>query len=260
MQMNYIIPAPAAAFAMFAGMLLFFGLGWRTGGKRQSGDGGTSAAIDGAIFGLFSLLVAFTFSGAAARFDERRKLIVEETNDIGTAYRRLDLLSPAEQPAARELLRKYLDARIESFRVPLDAEETDQSTAKYQKLQDELWKRALAATTDPRGHPDAAKLLLPALNAVFDITTTRRMAALMHPPTAIVLLLFGLGLASSFLVGSSMAALTRRGLMHAAGYAALTAITVFVIMDVEYPRHGFIRVDAYDRFLIELRQAMDEPR
>jgi hypothetical protein len=51
--------------------------------------------VEGAVFGLLALLVAFTFSGAAARFDTRRQLIVEETNDIGTAYLRLDLLPAA---------------------------------------------------------------------------------------------------------------------------------------------------------------------
>ena len=50
--------------------------------------------IDGAVFALPGLLLAFTFSGAAARFDTRRHLIVEEANAIGTAYLRLDLLPP----------------------------------------------------------------------------------------------------------------------------------------------------------------------
>ena len=47
--------------------------------------------VEGAVFALFGLLVAFSFSGAAERFDVRRQLIVEEANAIGTAYLRIDL-------------------------------------------------------------------------------------------------------------------------------------------------------------------------
>jgi hypothetical protein len=54
-----------------------------------------NGAVAAAIFGLMGLLIAFTFSGAASRFDERRHLIVQEANAIGTFYLRLDLL-PAE--------------------------------------------------------------------------------------------------------------------------------------------------------------------
>ena len=55
-------------------------------------------AVEGAVFGL---LIAFTFSGAGTRFDTRRQLVVEETNAIGTAYLRLDLLPAALQPSLR---------------------------------------------------------------------------------------------------------------------------------------------------------------
>ena len=62
------------------------------------------------------LLVAFTFSGAAARFDTRRQLIVEETNAIGTASLRLDLLPAAVQPPLRAHFRQYVAARLEVYR------------------------------------------------------------------------------------------------------------------------------------------------
>ena len=38
-------------------------------------------------------------------------------------------------------------------------------------------------------HPDAGKLLLPALNQMIDITTTRRMATQLHPPPIIFVML-----------------------------------------------------------------------
>jgi hypothetical protein len=106
-------------FGLFLGMLLFLEIGRRIAVRRMREDSGTAGegvgAVDGAVFALLGLLIAFTFSGASSRFDTRRQLIVEETNDIGTAYLRLDLLPADLQPALRENFRRYLDARIEVY-------------------------------------------------------------------------------------------------------------------------------------------------
>jgi hypothetical protein len=40
-------------------------------------------------------------------------------------------------------------------------------------VQTEIWTQAVAGSRLPDAHPDAAKLLLPALNAMIDITTAR---------------------------------------------------------------------------------------
>ena len=76
--------------------------------------------MDGAVFAVLGLLIAFTFSGATARFDTRRQLIVEETNDIGTAYLRLAPLPADAQPPLRQAFRDYLAARIETYRRQQD--------------------------------------------------------------------------------------------------------------------------------------------
>src|SRR5262245_1505985 len=106
-------------FGLFLGMLLFLEIGRRVGIRRRKEDaeaGGEGVgALDGAVFALLGLLIAFSFSGASSRFDTRRELIVEETNDIGTAYLRLDLLPTHLQPALRESFRRYLDARLEVY-------------------------------------------------------------------------------------------------------------------------------------------------
>jgi len=99
-------------------------------------------------------------------------------------------------------------------------------------------------------------LLLPALNAMIDITTTRTMAAQMHPPTIIFVMLFGLALASALLAGYGMASATSRSWLHVLGFAAALAVAVYVIFDLEYPRFGMIRVDAFDQALVDLRESM----
>src|SRR5262249_46874568 len=105
MEYLALIYAVSLLIAMLA--CLEFG---RRYGLRKSGDESEAGAtgkriVEGAFFGLLSLLIAFTFAGAVSRFDNRRALIVEESNNIGTAYLRIDLMSADAQPRMRELFR-----------------------------------------------------------------------------------------------------------------------------------------------------------
>lgn len=259
--MEHGIFASLLAVGLFLSMLILSDVGRRIGMRRLAQDPEGAevgvGVVDGAIFALLGLLIAFTFSGAASRFDTRRQLIVEETNDIGTAYLRLDLLAVDAQPKLREKFRQYVDARLELYRKLPDIAAAKEQLVKSNKLQGEIWRQAVAASTAKGASPAAPMLLLTALNAMIDITTTRTLAMQMHPPTVIFALLFGLALASSLLVGYGMAGSKQRNWLHTLGLAFAMAAAVFVILDIEYPRAGFIRVDAFDRALVELRESMN---
>ena len=259
--MNHALTVLLFTFGLFLGMLLFLEIGRRIAVRRRKEDTRTTGegvgAVDGAVFALLGLLIAFTFSGASSRFDTRRQLIVEETNDIGTAYLRLDLLPADLQPALRESFRRYLDARIEVYRKLPDIAAAKESLAKVNELQKQIWRQAVVASR-AEGAPLAVPvLLLPALNAMIDITTTRTMASLMHPPTVVFVMLFGLALAASLLAGYGMTGSKVRRWFHMLGFALVVAFTVYVIMDLEYPRLGLIRVDAFDQALVDLRASMN---
>jgi hypothetical protein len=183
-------------------------------------------------------------------------LIVEEANAIGTAYLRVDLAPPAAQPALRDLFRRYLDTRLDVYRSVPDMEAVRAALGRAERLQEEIWSGSVAACRDAGAQP-CIILLLPALNAMIDITTTRTAAARMHPPAVIFWLLCGLGLGCALLAGYSMATGTRRKWPHMIAFAAVMALTVYVIMDLEFPRLGLIRVDAFDQVLVDLRTGMD---
>ena len=40
--------------------------------------------------------------------------------------------------------------------------------------------------------------------------------------------------------------------------ALVMAFAVYAILDIEYPRFGLIRVDAFDQALVDLRESMDQ--
>jgi hypothetical protein len=258
---NHAVSVFLYTFALFLGMLLFLEIGRRIAVRRMKEDAGAAGegigAVDGAIFALLGLLIAFTFSGASARFDTRRQLIVEETNAIGTAYLRLDLFPAERQPALRESFRRYLDARIEVYRKLPDVAAAKAHLAKADELQKQIWRQAVAASRTEGALPAAPILLLPALNAMIDITTTRTMATLMHPPAIVFVMLFALALAASLLAGYGMTGNRVRSWLHMLGFALVMAFAVYVILDLEYPRLGLIRVDAFDQALVDLRQSMN---
>jgi len=247
------------AVGLFLGMLLLLEMGRRIGIGRLARDPEGArqgvGAVEGAVFSLLGLLIEFTFSSAAARFDARRHLIVEEANNIGTAWLRLDLLPPESASNLRKLFRQYLDSRIEVYQKLPDLSAAKAELANSIKLQGGIWSAALTACRDAGSQP-AHMLLLPALNAMFDITTTRTEATNHHPPSIIFIMLAALSLVSSLLAGYGMAGSKSHSWIHIIGFAAVVAVTVYVILDLEHPRLGLIRVDSADQVLIQLRESM----
>ena len=258
--MNKMLIAWLLASGLFIGMLILLEAGRRLGIQRRARDPegaqtGTGV-VDGAVFALVGLLIAFTFSGAASRFEQRRDLIIEETNAIGTAWLRLDLLPTSTQPVIREHFKQYVDARLEVYRKLPDMQAALAELTKATGLQEQIWTQAIAAGQTDGAPSSATMLLLPALNAMFDIMTTRTMATQMHPPMAIYGFLVALALASALLAGYSMAASKTRSWLHILGFTLVLAAAVYIIIDLEYPRLGLIRVDAFDQALVDLRVSM----
>lgn len=251
--------APLLILGLFVGMLLCLETGRWIGllGIEQSRDGAGPGfgALAGALFGLLGLLVAFTFSGAATRFEMRAQLIVDEANAIGTAYLRIDLLPDAAQPALRQVFRRYVDARIEVYKKLPDIPAAKVEISRAAALQKEIWALAVAACRESCP-PATVTLVLSSLNEMIDITTTRTVALQRHTPRIILALLAVVSLVCSFLAGFDGAGRKARSWVHSLGFAAILAVTFYVILDLEYPRAGLIRLTAIDHVLEEVRDNM----
>jgi len=249
------------AIVVFGGILAFLELGRRLG-KRAVAAHGPSAlpsteSLETAVFALLGLMIAFTFSGALTRLDVRRNQVVAEANAIGTGYVRIDLLPATTQPRLRQAFREYTDARIATYRKLPDLKAARAELAHGQQLQADIWAQAVAAVRLPDARPGADLLLMPALNEMFDLASVRIAATQMHPPTIVYLMLVVLALASALLAGFQSAAEAAHRWVHHIGYGAIVAFTVYVILDMEYPRTGWIRIDAIDQVLVGARKGMN---
>jgi hypothetical protein len=245
--------------ALFACILLFVWIGRWIGALRSSEETERErvglVTVETAIYALLGLMIAFTFSGATSRFDTRRAQTVQEANAIGTAYLRLDLLPAAAQPALRDKFRSYADARLAVYRALPDLAASNAHAARAAELQAEIWRDSLAALRGAA--PQASLLLVPALNDMIDITSTRAVSVRTHTPPVILIALIVLTLVCSLLVGYGLAGGKPFATnLHMIGFAVMMTVTLYVILDLDHPRVGFIRLDYVDQALEDARAGM----
>ena len=111
-----VIPIWALGLGTIAIVLVAIEAGFRYGeaSRHDSSEEKESplSAISAALLGLVAFMLAFTFGAVTQRFDERRAIVRNEANAIGTAFLRSDFLPEAERIEAVRLLREYTDIRI----------------------------------------------------------------------------------------------------------------------------------------------------
>lgn len=247
-----------AAFLLFS-LLAVLELGRRLGLSHMRVRGSSSkgsATVETAVFALFGLLLAFTFSGAATRFEHRRDLVVQEANAIGTAYLRIDLLDQQTQERLYPLFKSYVQSRLDAYQsITSGQAEFKAKLAESTKIQVEIWQVATAGASRAKS-PSVMNLVLPPINDMIDITSTRLAAMRNHPPTIIFVLLVAFSFACALIAGYSMSVDSRRNWLHMILFTICVAGTIYVILDLEYPRYGFIRVDSVDVHLRDLLESM----
>jgi hypothetical protein len=265
--MMFVLFAVAIAAAFFVSSMILLNYGRHLGLRylQRQKDAGNMAGlttVEGAVFALIGLLLAFTISGALQRFDERRQLVIQEANAASTAHDRLALF---EGDVARDLqtkLKDYVQARIDLYRMPHDFslwKQTEFFSPEQQEktldLKNKVWDAAVAACPHASFRPACAQAL-PALNSLFEIARVRVGASEKHPPQIVYAMLFGLGLGGSLLAGFGMAAARSRSWIHMLIFAATLTVSLYAVTDMEYPRLGLIRIENFDHFLADAHQQM----
>jgi hypothetical protein len=256
--MRFAVYSIGGTAALFVGMLALLAFGRWLGLRDRQPEAGTKesmGAIDGALLGLLSLVLAFTFSSAAERFDARRDLIIDETNAIVTAYLRLDLLPADAQPTLREDFKQYIDSRLAAYDALPNVEAAFRELDRAKLLQQQIWRDAMTALQSQPVAPPVTMLVVQGVNAMIDLGAKQIMTARKHPPFVIFAMLAVLSLVGAGVIGYATA-LTKRWWLHAIAFSVLFCVTFFVILELEYPRLGYIQITDFDRDLRALRQSL----
>ncbi len=238
-----------SSFLIVSGLFIFMLLATEIGfqsGRRQKvrvTEAITQAnAVLVSMLGLLALLLAFTFSAALQRYEDRSQTVVAEANAIGTTYLRAQLLPDGMQDEVQTALRHYLDIRIQAGRVDSTEPELHESLLHQAKLMEtQLWNHAVrAAKLD--GSVVTSGLFIQALNELIDTSGTRNAALNRHVPEIVLFLMFATIVLTTATLGYASGLAGHRVTLAAFVLMILIALVVYLTIDLDRPRRGAIQV------------------
>jgi hypothetical protein len=215
------------------------------------------SVAESAVFALLGLLIAFTFSGAYDRYEHRKLHILTEANVFDTAYNVVDLVPAKFQTSLRDNIRLYLDLHLKAYSdIPFTSKVIPDL---YQAIdvQHQIWKSVVTASLENPSNQNLTDVVIPAISKMFEITHEGMNMTLIHPPSIIFALLIGLAALGAFLVGYNSAENKQKFPIHILCYVLLTTFTLYIILNLEYPRVGFIRFSSFDQMLMDVREDMN---
>jgi hypothetical protein len=209
-------------------------------------------AMVGATLGLLAFLLGFTFGLAAARFDTRRQVLLDEANAIGTTYLRAGLLSDPHREVVRKLLREYVDVRLEAVR----SGKVEHAMRRSQVLHGLLWAQAVAIGEQNPGSI-VVGLFIQSLNEVIDLHSKRVLVGLRSRiPGAIWAALYAVTILALAAMGyhGGLVGTSRSLAILAVAFAFSTVM--WLIADLDRPQEGSLTVG--QQAMMELRNSMTE--
>lgn len=238
----YLLDHPVALFVVVAAVLLLaHEIGYRLRAfARNRDDEEWEKQVHqtrNQIAVLLSLLIGFALSMSLSRFDQRKSLVLEEANAIGTAYLRAGMQAEPVRSAAPTLFRDYVDARLGIFGTMSDIDEGNLAVKRAKQIQDELWRQA--STAAQQAPTPIVALYVAALNDMIDLDAKRIAARRNRVPQDIWALMAVLGVLTSVIIGY--------GQRHRAALATfvpvlMVAISMSLIADLDSPVNGLIQV------------------
>lgn len=220
--------------------------------KRKRGEeiGEDLNVILAATLTLLGLIIGFSFSMAASRYDQRKNLEEAEANAIGTEYVRADLLPAADAANLRMLLRNYLDQRILFYMAHRSGQSLEEINARTAQLQTDLWSAVrVPAVAQPT--PIVA-LVVSGMNDVLNSQGYSQAALWNRIPTAAWGLMMAIAICCSLLIGYSLRSVSE-GKFHPV-LPLVVSIALMLIADIDTPRHGLIHITPQN--LISLAESL----
>jgi hypothetical protein len=249
-------PTYIITLLLLTSILLFYVLGTIVGyhQKIRNPDAKSDGIgpLEGALLGLLALLLSFTFSMTTFRYDKRIQLAINEANDISTAILRADLYPDSIRTAFRNDFKLYIEARVAYNNAGNNNEAIAKYLAEAETISGRIWSAATnAAKNSSLAMPHS--VMIPALNSMIDVVTSREAARIARVPDLIIWLLIILNLLGSFTIGYSKNAKKRDWIILSI-YALMTVATIFTILDLDRPDRGIITTKSWSDKIVELRK------
>lgn len=232
-----------------------FRLGHRVRPSNKEPIKSHHGTIEAAGLGLLALLLSFTFALAMSRYENRKQLVIGEANAIGTAFLRAQFLPDPHKTEVATLLRRYVDVRLSFYQAGVDPEKLNETNEETDQIHDALWAHAVAVGGKaPQENPTT--LFIQSLNDVIDFQAKRLAAKDDHVPPLVLRLLYGVTILVLGVVGYGYGLGGRRDLLSTTAAALLITSVILVILDLDRPRRGLIKVS--QQSLLTLRDSLNK--
>ena len=207
-----------------------------------------------AALALLGLLIAFTFSMASTRYDERRAALLREANAVERTSLRFDVVDEPHRATLSKDMLSYLDAREAFFAARADMTAVERADAWSNRVEHRIWT---TLTDWIRLHPEntANAALMQAANEMFDLAATDRVERELHVPASITRAIAIYALIAAFLLGESSAVRKDHRPFAATIVFVLVALSLTLIVDLDRPATGTITVSTmpFDRAAAAIR-------
>lgn len=225
---------------------------WRRGCSADEKDQPVAAMV-ASILGLVALVLGFTFSLAANRFESRRQVVLEEANAIGTTYLRASFLPDEQRNEIARLLREYVEMRLKLVREG----NVDQLLTESQDIHNSLWAQAVAAEKAQPGSISVG-LFVQSLNEVIDLHAKRVLVGVRSRiPMVIWIGLLGMAVLGTGSVGYQAGLTMTRRSPAMLCLALAFGLVLTLIADLDRGQEGLLRVS--QQALVDVQSSMQSP-
>ena len=240
---------------LFAGCILMVMLGKFLRNRilyseEPESKGGVNSLL-GALFGLWGLILAFTFGNSGSRFENVRSIIVDEANIVRNAINRADLFPDDIRDAYRTDFKKYLDARIDYYDNASDLSKLNKAREDARQVDAALWTRTIQQSRLPNMTLPVNNMIS-ALNSMSDIATKREGLLNAGVPAPVSYMLFFLALIISFIGGFTTPEIRRKEWIVIGGFAFLACLVIYITIDLARPMRGLIKPDMGEQAMVDL--------
>src|SRR3982751_1502293 len=259
-MVNYMVLELSLVALLFCAIAIFLvaiELGYRLGQRRQDKtdepDKSHTTALQTATLGLLALLLGFTFAMAVSRYDNRKTVILDQANAIGTAELRSRLLGAPHSDLAAPLFRAYVQSWLDYRAAGIDMKRLGAAENRAWQIEGELWDMVRGATAADT-HSIPAGLFTAAMNDVIDMHEKRHRSVEDRVPDAVILLLVAVSALAMGQVAYSSGLSGRRRQVGNVTFALVIALVLVVILDIDRPRRVFVQVS--QESMIRLQQSL----
>jgi hypothetical protein len=230
------IIAALLAVLMIAG----WALGWKRGVRNAASGKINTVNVNDAILALFGLLLGFTFSMSLAKHDQRRLMLVNDSNCIGDFSTCASMLKEPQRGKILTEVKAYLRSLLTPFPNMTEKGVFANKLDELQAVQGTI-QSLVGQAIEISPH-----MTVPILNTFNGLSSSHasRLASLRDRlPIEIVALLAFAAVITMFLQGQRQGEAGNRLLTPSLGFILLVSMVIMVTLDLNQPNRGWIRLN-----------------